>query len=205
MWRQLLRDPEVVRAYLLTKLAVLLLAALVTWPLARLIGPRAWVGLGVFALLLATVAAAALAVARAPQGAEPPAAPTAAPGEERGADPEGPVTIPVEDSLDLHPFPPASIPALVEDYLEAVSQRGFSEVRLIHGRGIGVQRERVRSVLARHPRVSAFHDAPPERGGWGATVVFLKTEAASDQPSAVSSPTHPSPSQNWGRGGGAES
>ena len=52
-------------------------------------------------------------------------------------------------------------------------EAGFTEVRLIHGRGIGVQREIVRSLLSRHPAVAAFFDAPPQRGGWGATVVRL--------------------------------
>ncbi len=63
---------------------------------------------------------------------------------------------------------------MVEEYLDQAAARGFLEVRLIHGRGIGVQRRIVRAVLARHPRVAAFHDAEPERGGWGATVVRLR-------------------------------
>ena len=62
----------------------------------------------------------------------------------------------------------------MSEYLEAAAGRGFREVRLIHGRGIGVQRTRVRAVLTGHPRVESFADAPPERGGWGATVVRLK-------------------------------
>ncbi len=63
---------------------------------------------------------------------------------------------------------------MVEEYLDQAAARGFVEVRLIHGRGRGVQRRIVRAVLARHPRVAAFHDAGPERGGWGATVVRLR-------------------------------
>jgi hypothetical protein len=82
--------------------------------------------------------------------------------------------IPIEDHLDLHVFRPRDVPDVVRDYLDAAAERGFDEVRLIHGRGIGVQRERVREVLAAHPRVGSFHDAPPERGGWGATVVRLR-------------------------------
>jgi dsDNA-specific endonuclease/ATPase MutS2 len=62
----------------------------------------------------------------------------------------------------------------VRDYLEAAHARGFTEVRLIHGRGIGVQRTIVQSLLARHPLVLGFGDAPPERGGWGATIVRLR-------------------------------
>jgi dsDNA-specific endonuclease/ATPase MutS2 len=85
-----------------------------------------------------------------------------------------PVPIPIEDALDLHAFAPADIPAVVADYLEAAQARGFLEVRLIHGRGRGVQREIVRGVLARHPLVLDFADAPPERGGWGATVARLR-------------------------------
>jgi DNA-nicking Smr family endonuclease len=84
-----------------------------------------------------------------------------------------PVPIPIEDALDLHTFAPSDIPAVVADYLEAAHARGFREVRLIHGRGRGVQRTVVRSVLSRHPLVADFADAPPERGGWGATIVRM--------------------------------
>jgi dsDNA-specific endonuclease/ATPase MutS2 len=63
--------------------------------------------------------------------------------------------------------------AVVESYLDEARAAGFEEVRLIHGRGIGVQREIVRQLLSRHPAVIAFADAPAERGGWGATVVRL--------------------------------
>ena len=82
--------------------------------------------------------------------------------------------VPIEDALDLHTFLPRDIPDAVEGYLEAVVEKGFREVRLIHGRGKGVQRDRVRGILSRHPDVESFADAPPERGGWGATVVRLK-------------------------------
>jgi len=83
------------------------------------------------------------------------------------------ITLPIEDSLDLHTFSPRDVRPVVESYLEAALAAGFVEVRLIHGRGIGVQREIVRSLLSAHPAVVRFHDAPPERGGWGATVVRL--------------------------------
>ena len=63
---------------------------------------------------------------------------------------------------------------MVVEYLDAAHARGFAEVRLIHGRGIGVQRTIVQSVLARHPLVAGFADAPPERGGAGATIVRLR-------------------------------
>ena len=84
------------------------------------------------------------------------------------------VLLPIEDALDLHPFAPRDIPDIVREYLAACVERGFCEVRLIHGRGTGTQRAIVRSVLATHPSVLAFADAPPERGGWGATVVRLR-------------------------------
>jgi DNA-nicking Smr family endonuclease len=85
-----------------------------------------------------------------------------------------PVAIPIEDALDLHAFLPREIPAVVASYLEAAANAGFHEVRLIHGRGSGVQRQRVRDTLARHPLVERFADAPAERGGWGATLAWLK-------------------------------
>ena len=62
---------------------------------------------------------------------------------------------------------------VVEDYLEAALAQGYTEVRLIHGRGKGVQRARVPSLLAKHPAVESFRDAPATRGGWGATLVSL--------------------------------
>ena len=85
-----------------------------------------------------------------------------------------PVNLPIEDSLDLHAFAPRDVRPVVEEYLKEAASRGFREVRLIHGRGIGVQRASVQGLLAGHPLVERFFDAPPERGGWGATVVVLK-------------------------------
>jgi dsDNA-specific endonuclease/ATPase MutS2 len=94
-----------------------------------------------------------------------------------GEDPEAvpdEVELPLEDFIDLHLFRPRDVRSVVESYLEAAAAAGFREVRLVHGRGVGVQREIVRSLLSRHPAVESFADAPPERGGWGATVVRLK-------------------------------
>ncbi len=88
-----------------------------------------------------------------------------------------PIRIPIEDSLDLHAFQPREVAAVVGDYLEEAAARGFTEVRLIHGRGIGVQRRIVQSLLGRHPLVESHADAPPDRGGWGATIVRLKPRA----------------------------
>ena len=85
-----------------------------------------------------------------------------------------PVVLPIEDSIDLHPFTPKDIPSVVEEYLEQSSQAGLKEVRIIHGRGTGVQRNIVRSILGKHPLVFSFKDAAAEAGGWGATVVVLK-------------------------------
>lgn len=84
------------------------------------------------------------------------------------------VEVPIEEVLDLHPFAPREIPDVVCSYLEAAHAAGFREVRLIHGRGIGVQRKRVQTTLARHPLVERYADAPPDRGGWGATIAWLK-------------------------------
>ena len=86
----------------------------------------------------------------------------------------GPHRVPIEDRIDLHAFLPKEIPSVVEEYLEEASRAGFRQVRIIHGRGTGTQRRIVRSVLARHPLVESCFDAPPEAGGWGATVVLLR-------------------------------
>jgi dsDNA-specific endonuclease/ATPase MutS2 len=80
---------------------------------------------------------------------------------------------PITDTLDLHSVPPREVTAVVEAWLEAVWERGFIALRIVHGKGIGVQREAVRKVLGRTPFVAAFADAPMEAGGWGATVVTL--------------------------------
>jgi dsDNA-specific endonuclease/ATPase MutS2 len=85
-----------------------------------------------------------------------------------------PVRVPIEDHIDLHAFRPAEINDVVDAYLEAALEAGFREVRLIHGRGKGVQRARVQQLLAKDGRVERFTDAPPGRGGWGATLVWLR-------------------------------
>jgi dsDNA-specific endonuclease/ATPase MutS2 len=83
------------------------------------------------------------------------------------------IVLPLEEQLDLHPFRPRDVRSVCEAYLEQALEGGLREVRLIHGRGIGVQREIVRSLLSAHPGVEGFSDAPPTRGGWGATIVRL--------------------------------
>jgi dsDNA-specific endonuclease/ATPase MutS2 len=88
--------------------------------------------------------------------------------------PERPVRIPLEDALDLHTFSPADIPSVVDEYLQAAFDAGFVEVRLIHGRGKGVQRTIVQHVLARHPLVRDFWDAPESH--LGATVARFRRD-----------------------------
>lgn len=85
--------------------------------------------------------------------------------------------IEVTDVLDLHTFSPRDTRAAVEAYLEEARARGFRALRIIHGRGIGAQRETVREILAADPWVEWFGDAPAEAGGWGATVVTLKASS----------------------------
>ena len=87
---------------------------------------------------------------------------------------EEPVRIPITDVFDLHSVPPRDVRPIVEEYLMEAHRLGFKALRIIHGRGIGVQREMVRSVLARTAFVESFGDAPAEAGGWGATVVTLR-------------------------------
>jgi DNA-nicking Smr family endonuclease len=86
-----------------------------------------------------------------------------------------PVEIPIEDHLDLHPFQPKEIPSVVEEYLYQCKQAGFHAVCLIHGKGRGVQRNIIRTLLEKHADVESYHDAPLEAGSWGATVVILKS------------------------------
>ncbi len=89
-----------------------------------------------------------------------------------------PVLLPIEDSLDLHAFAAREVPSVVDEYLRQASAHGLGEVRLIHGKGAGVQRAIVRGLLETHPLAHSFCDAPPERGGWGATVVTLRPSSA---------------------------
>ena len=79
--------------------------------------------------------------------------------------------IPIERSIDLHAFAPRDIPSVVEEYVRAARDASLREVRLIHGRGRGIQRGIVQSVLEKHPLVESFHDAPDSH--LGATVALL--------------------------------
>ncbi len=90
------------------------------------------------------------------------------------------VRLPIEDSLDLHAFAPRDVPSVVEEYLTAAREAGLAEVRVIHGRGTGVQRARVISLLDRLPFVLGVSEAPADRGGWGAVVVRLAPREVDD-------------------------
>lgn len=128
-----------------------------------------WVG------ILAAIALLALIIRYLAKPEKKPGPSDRKDGSPRFEEPEA-VELPIEDHIDLHPFAPDEIPDVVKSYLEAAVGKGYSEVRLIHGRGKGVQRARLQSLLSRHPQVASFKDAPPSRGGWGATLVVLNPE-----------------------------
>ncbi|MCZ6507864.1 MAG: Smr/MutS family protein [Acidobacteria bacterium] len=86
-------------------------------------------------------------------------------------DPTEPIEVEITDILDLHPFQPREVGDVVRSYLDAAHEAGLRSLRIIHGRGVGVQRRTVRTLLERDERVRAFGDAPPGAGGWGATWV----------------------------------
>jgi dsDNA-specific endonuclease/ATPase MutS2 len=96
----------------------------------------------------------------------------------REASGTGPVEIPVTDVFDLHSVSPQDVHDAVEEYLTEAHRLGYQALRIIHGRGIGVQREIVRKILARTAFVESYGDAPAEAGGWGATVVTLRGHSA---------------------------
>lgn len=97
--------------------------------------------------------------------------------DETDIDPDNPFPEPIRlnisDVFDLHTIAPRDVRRVVEEYLLEAQRAGFRTVRIIHGKGQGVQREIVRSILARALFVEGWRDAPPEAGGWGATVVRL--------------------------------
>lgn len=92
-----------------------------------------------------------------------------------------PVILEIRDVIDLHAIPPRDVKAVVEEYLRQAHAGGFQYVRIIHGKGIGVQRQTVRTVLARTPFVVTFYDAPPEAGGWGATIAELTRQPTAER------------------------
>ncbi|MEW6322850.1 MAG: Smr/MutS family protein [Acidobacteriota bacterium] len=93
-------------------------------------------------------------------------------------DDDTPFVVPIEDAIDLHAFAPRDVISVVEAFLEAAAERGLREVRLIHGRGKGVQRAAVHRLLASHPLVASYRDAPESH--LGATVVTLAEMANSE-------------------------
>ena len=82
--------------------------------------------------------------------------------------------VPIEDSFDLHSFLPRDVASAASEYLDEARRAGFREVRLIHGKGIGARRAEVRRLLSARADVAQFHDAPPERGSFGATIVVFE-------------------------------
>jgi DNA-nicking Smr family endonuclease len=82
--------------------------------------------------------------------------------------------LPIDGVLDLHAFQPADCKSLVPEYLQACRDKGIAQVRIIHGKGRGVLRKSVQSILARDPAVLEFHQAEENAGGWGATIIVLK-------------------------------
>jgi DNA-nicking Smr family endonuclease len=103
-------------------------------------------------------------------GKNPPTA-----GDAQGREPEpAPIEVEIGAALDLHEFAPRDVPRALQGYLEAAVLRGFREVRVVHGKGKGVQRARVHQLLAESPHVLEFSEGAPERGGWGATIVRLR-------------------------------
>jgi dsDNA-specific endonuclease/ATPase MutS2 len=107
-------------------------------------------------------------------GAPPP--PVSEPGGSGEETVEEVVEHPIEDYLDLHTFNPRDVKDLLDDYFEAAVEKGFGQVRVIHGKGTGALRERVHSILRRHPSVESFELAGERGGSWGATIVRLKQD-----------------------------
>ena len=94
---------------------------------------------------------------------------------EENLDEEAPIKIPIDGILDLHTFAPREVKDLIDDYLLECLEAGLSDIRIIHGKGKGILRDRVYSILKRHSLVESYIQAPPEAGGWGAVLVKLKT------------------------------
>jgi DNA-nicking Smr family endonuclease len=89
---------------------------------------------------------------------------------------EEPVALPIDGELDLHTFRPEEVPDLVQDYLDECRRLGIYEIRIVHGKGRGTLRRTVEAALQRRDDVLEHRLAPPERGGWGATLVTLRRE-----------------------------
>ncbi len=87
---------------------------------------------------------------------------------------EQPHEYPIDGTLDLHQFAPAETKEVVEEYIRECLEKGITKLRIVHGKGIGVKREIVRSLLDKHPNVLRYYHEGGSGGGWGATVVDLK-------------------------------
>ncbi len=95
---------------------------------------------------------------------------------DRDSDPadDEPMALEITDVLDLHAFAPSEVKDLVRDYLDLAYEKGLRRLRIIHGKGVGVQRQMVHKILERDPRVVEFGNPPGEAGGWGATWVRME-------------------------------
>jgi dsDNA-specific endonuclease/ATPase MutS2 len=90
-------------------------------------------------------------------------------------DPDVPVELPIDGTLDLHTFHPRDVKELVPDYLEECRSRGIFQVRIVHGKGTGALRKTVHAILDKHPDVVGYRLGGTGGGGWGATIVVLRT------------------------------
>ncbi|MCU0598763.1 MAG: Smr/MutS family protein [Desulfobacterales bacterium] len=88
-----------------------------------------------------------------------------------------PIEIPINGELDLHTFQPGEVRNLLGDYIAACLEKKIFSLRIIHGKGKGILKQKVHSILKKNPHVASFTDAPAEAGGWGATLVSLKKPA----------------------------
>lgn len=93
-------------------------------------------------------------------------------------------TIPIDGVIDLHTFRPSEVASVVEEYIEACYEAGLPGARVIHGKGIGALKQTVERVLARHPRVESFCTADESSGGWGATLVQLRSNSDRNRPNS---------------------
>ena len=84
-----------------------------------------------------------------------------------------PIEVPINGELDLHTFQPREANDLVDEYIRACLEKKIYSLRIIHGKGQGILKQKVHSILKKSPHVALFKDAPTEAGGWGATIVEL--------------------------------